>query len=461
MEENRITAERIIGEALACNDVLSGSDFPLHVFPANFQEIARTTSHCLGYPLDFIAASMLFASSVTMGNTHTVKVKEGWTESAILYMAIVGKAGTNKSHPMSFAMRPLFDHDTEQNRKFKLLYADYQQLIALSKTERQNLGVTDTPQAPQLKKFVVSDITQEGLAYIHEQNKRGICLYVDELRTWVNNFNRYAKGSEEQFWLSAFSGKPIIVDRRSCENSISVRKSFISVIGSIQLRQLCDLAKGDKSDNGFLDRILFVLPQDLQKKYWSTEEIPPHLHTVWSNLIGKFIEIDCAMDENGDPVPIQISYSPEAKARLYQWQRHNTDMCNGELDERLVGIYSKLEIYISRFSLVLQLVRWACGEASKECIDRQSIEGAIELTEYFRRTSQKVQAIITNYPLEHLSTAQKNIFKALPEIFTTAEGVAIAARNDIPERTFKEFLGRQNGVLFRREKHGVYNKINF
>lgn len=79
---------------------------------------------------------------------------------------------------------------------------------------------------------------------MHEQNKRGICLYVDELKTWVNNFNRYSKGSEEQFWLSNFSGKPIIVDRRNNEHSISVRKSFISVIGSIQFHQLCDLAKG-------------------------------------------------------------------------------------------------------------------------------------------------------------------------------------------------------------------------
>lgn len=55
MEENKITAEGIISEALACSDVLSGSDFPLHIFPAKFQEIARTTSHCLGYPLDFVA----------------------------------------------------------------------------------------------------------------------------------------------------------------------------------------------------------------------------------------------------------------------------------------------------------------------------------------------------------------------------------------------------------------------
>lgn len=123
MNEKKITVEGIISEALSCGDVLVGSQFPLHIFPAKFQDIARTTSNCLGYPLDFIAGSMLFVMSVAVGNTYSVKVKEGWTESAILYLAIVGKAGTNKSHPMSFAMRPLFDHDVKEHRKFKTLFA--------------------------------------------------------------------------------------------------------------------------------------------------------------------------------------------------------------------------------------------------------------------------------------------------------------------------------------------------
>ncbi|MEG1400781.1 DUF3987 domain-containing protein [Bacteroides sp.] len=460
MNEKKITAEGIISEALSCGDTLAGSQFPLHIFPAKFQDIARTTSNCLGYPLDFIAGSMLFVMSVAVGNTYSVKVKEGWTECAILYLAIVGKAGTNKSHPMSFAMRPLFDHDVKEHRKFKTLFAEYQELLSLSKTERENRGVNETPTAPSLKKFVVSDITQEGLAYIHEQNKQGICLYVDELKTWTNNFNRYSKGSEEQFWLSNFSGKPIIVDRRSNEHSISVRKSFISVIGSIQFHQLCDLAKGDKSDNGFIDRILFVVPCDLQKRYWSNDELPQHINILWGNLIGELIDIDCALDENDDPTPVELIYNPEAKARLYEWQRHNTDLCNTELNERLVGIYSKLEIYISRFSLLLQLIGWVCGKSAKDCIEQPSIDGAIELVEYFRHTAQRVQSIISN-PTAQLSETQQMVVETLPETFTTAEGVVIAARNNIPERTFKEFVNRNQGLLFRKIKHGVYAKIEY
>lgn len=205
---------------------------------------------------------MLFAASVAIGNTYSIKVTQGWTERATLYMALVGKAGVNKSHPMSFAMQPLLNHDAAEHHKFKMQYAEYQQLASLTPKERKDQGVNEMPQAPSLHKFVVSDITQEGLAYMHEQNKRGICLYVDELKTWVNNFNRYSKGSEEQFWLSNFSRQTDYRWTVATTNTLSRYANLLSVSSaSIQFHQLCDLAKGDKSDNGFIDRILFVVPR--------------------------------------------------------------------------------------------------------------------------------------------------------------------------------------------------------
>ncbi|MFR9534973.1 MAG: DUF3987 domain-containing protein [Rikenellaceae bacterium] len=457
MAENKITHESVINSVMAKHDEMNGSDFPLHLFPKRFQDIARESSTSLGYPLDFIAGSMMFAAAVAIGATFNIKVKEGWTESLIFYLAIVGKAGTNKSHPMSFAMSPLFDFDAVQNRLYKEQYAEYLQMLSMNKKERDEQGGAEPLHPPKLTKFVVSDVTPEGLAYIHEQNKRGICLYADELKSWINNFNRYSKGSEEQFWLSNFSGKPIIIDRRSAEASISVRRSLISVIGSIQLLQLRDLAKGDKGCNGFLDRILFLIPRRLQKEYWNTEEVSPLISSQWSAIITELISIECPMDENGNPTPTTLAYSSDTKARLYEWQRQNTDLCNGEFDERLVGIYSKLEIYVSRFSLLMQLIRWVYRDAGREAIDIKSLEAAIALTEYFRGTAQKVLDFIYGSEFDKLNEQQKTLVSALPESFTTAEGMVIAMRCGVPERTFKRFI--MTSPLFRKEKHGYFTKV--
>ncbi len=89
MENKKITADGIIGEALKCGDTLMGSEFPLHIFPAKFQDIARTTSSCLGYPLDFITGSMHFVMSVAVGNTYSVKVKEG-SSCRMIYRNAIG-----------------------------------------------------------------------------------------------------------------------------------------------------------------------------------------------------------------------------------------------------------------------------------------------------------------------------------------------------------------------------------
>ena len=454
--ENVITAEEVINSAMASHDKINGSDFPLHIFPTPFQEIARDTSDNLGFSLDFIAGSLMFAAAVAIGNTHNVYIKGSWCEGPLLYMAIVGKAGTNKSHPMSFAMKPLFEHDGEQHRLFKQKYAEYQQLLSMTKKEREEQGVTNQPELPRQKRFIVSDITPEGLAVIHEQNKRGICLYADELKSWINNFNRYSKGSEEQFWLSNFSGKPIVIDRRSVESSVFVARSHISVIGSIQLMQLRDLAKGDKGVNGFLDRILFLLPRKLEKEYWSRDDVSPTIKSRWSATITDLINLEYHVDENGEIQPVILKFTTDAQNKLFEWQRHNTDIANGEFDERLEGIYSKLEIYISRFALLLQMLRWVYREADKTSIDAQSVEGAIVLIEYFRNTASIVMDYIYGNELEKLSEIQRRLVDALPENFTTAEGVTIALKCGVAERTFKRFIC--NTQLFRREKQGQYTK---
>ena len=454
-----ITAEKVINEALVLKDRVAGSDFPIHILPKQLQDIARATNQCLGYPIDFVASAMLFAVSVAMGNTISVRFKEGWTEKGILYIAIVGKAGTNKSHPLSYAMQPLLDHDAKESRKYSESLEEHNRIYSLSKKEKEEEGIIEHPKRPVLKKFIVSDTTPEGLSEVLHDNKRGICLYVDELKSWINNFNRYSKGSEEQMWLSTFSGKPIIIDRRGSE-SISIRHTFIGVIGSIQHGVLKDLSKGEKSDNGFLDRILFVVPKDLQKKYWSIEDLPSHITPLWNNVMEKVININLALDDNGDPVPKQLPYESQAKRRLYEWQRHNTDLCNSETNERLVGVYSKLEIYAIRFSLIIQIVRWACKEADNDCIDLVSVESAIELAEYFRKTSQYVQLILSSSAiLEQLPSDKLKLYDALPADFSTTESYIIAGRFNISKDSVNRFLKELKNGLLDNYKHVRYKKI--
>ena len=171
-------------ETNICISELKKEDsFPVSVFPKLIREIINETKATLNYPTDFIASAICFTLSVGIGNNLVAKVKEGWNERAILYMAIIGRSGVNKSHPLSFAMQPLFELDIKSSVKYQKERREYEKYILACK-----------------------------------------------------NFNRYNSGSEEQFWLSVFSGKPIILDRQGNKNSAFIKHSFISVIGTIQKR---------------------------------------------------------------------------------------------------------------------------------------------------------------------------------------------------------------------------------
>ncbi len=112
MEKN-ITPDTVIS-ALASHTSATASDFPIDVFPAKLQRIVLELQTSCGFPIDYTASAMLAAISVAIGNTHRVEVKRNWRESAIIYMAIVGRPGANKSHPLNFAMRPLVNADCKE-----------------------------------------------------------------------------------------------------------------------------------------------------------------------------------------------------------------------------------------------------------------------------------------------------------------------------------------------------------
>ena len=228
------TPQLVLDKAIDHCTAITGGGFPISLYPSKIQRIIREVNDCYGFPVDYVAAAMLVAVSVAIGNTHLARMKEGWDESAILYMALIGRPGANKSHPLSFAMRPFVEHDYEQNRIYEKQYLEYQDQLDMSRKERAEKGIEVCPREPVRHRFLVSDITPEGLSLVHSQNRRGLCLLSDELSAWVKNFNRYNNGSEEQFWLSVFSAKPTMSDRKSTRSSIFIKRPFVSVIGTMQ-----------------------------------------------------------------------------------------------------------------------------------------------------------------------------------------------------------------------------------
>jgi hypothetical protein len=360
-----------------CNTVEAVFRFPVSSFPPPLQEIILQNKKCLLFPISYTGTAILYTASVAIGNTHWVRIKKGFEVPVVLYCALVGKVGVAKSHPLKFAIKPLIKRDSEAAK----IYADsLKTFAAYEKMSPAEKKKADKVQTPLLKKFLMQDFTPESLQNCHANNLRGLGAYQDELMAWVNNFNRYAKGSAEQFWLSNQSGT--FTDNHRTEKYTRIDYSFVSVIGTIQPELLKPFAQ-DRIHNGFLDRILFDYPIGLQKEYWMEEELNDEIFTNYDGIIGKLI----ALPFNGEPT--YIYFEANAKKKLFEWQRFNTDIAN-EKKNFETGICSKYDSILPRIALILQMLHDVCENRETKHIEFHIVEKAIALIEYYRENARSV-----------------------------------------------------------------------
>ena len=427
--------------------------FPVDAFPLPVQKIILATKESLNFPIDFTGASLLFAAGLAIGNTYQIEIKKTWRESPVLYLALVGRSGTTKSHPLSFAMQPMQEADHRSYKEYEQQKKEYDYAFSLSKNDREKEGISE-PLKPVWKKNIVQDFTPEALIEVHRYNKRGLGVYCDELAGWFKNFNRYSNGSEEQFWLSSWSRKPITVDRKSGD-PILITTPFIPVIGTIQNGVINELGGGDRGKNGFVDRMLFAIPDQLSIPGWSEIELNNSVVENWNSIITNLLEIPCKLNDTGNPDPETLEFSAEAKAIYIEWYNKNAALSNNAESESVAGLFTKLNQYVLRFALIIEMLRWSCGESDRQAVGAESINGAIKLAEYFRATALKVHSILSN-PVELLDINKQILYLTLPDQFTTAEGLEIAENLGEAERSFKRFL--KNKDLFSHLKRGEYEK---
>lgn len=426
------------------------NEFPISILPARLQEIIISLNETLNFPNDFTATSMLYAASVCNGKSCKVKFQNGWTDIGSFYFALVGKAGTIKTHPLNFALKPIKKRDADAYNDYVGRKLDFDYLRSLSKKERDEAQSSESEiDQPKWDQHLVSDFTPEALIDVLAYNKRGIGVYVDELASWFKNFNRYNKGSEEQFWLSVWSGNAITLNRKTSMSS-HIPEPFISVIGTIQDSVLSELAD-NRTENGFLDRILYAFPDDQEKKAWNSKELDENIFSEWDQILNKILKLEV---EPG----LILEFEPEAKNHLMEWQREITDFLNKPENDVLRSIYAKLETYAIRFSLLMELLYFACNESKMKHISLRSVKAALELIQYFSKTSMKAHSILSNSdPISKLPLMKQRVFNALPEDFKTSEGYKVALQNEMPNRSFDDFI--TNEKLFLKVKKGFYKKI--
>ena len=415
--------------------------FPVEVFPKKVREIILETHKHQNFPIDYIAPCLLFVAALSCGNAAVVEMQMGWKEKPLLYLAIVGGRGTNKTSCFDFALAPIREKDDEQYERYVSEKALYDAEFLKPLKERN-----PKLEMPMYQQYILSDFTPEVLVRQHKANPRGLIVFFDELIGFIYSFNKYRSGADEQMWTQLFAGGGVTVNRVGAD-PVKINDTCIGVFGGIQPEILSSFAKG-KIQNGFVDRWLFAYPEKVPYPKFNDVDIDERIAANWTKIIQRILSLPF------EGTPKVVKLSPGAKALYKEWFDNLSNQKNNG-GSSFAGLATKMDRYCGRFSLVLEVLKFGCKESKLQDISEDSMRGAIALSYYFIACGIKAHRKFISSPVDELPGMQKTIYDELPQSFETRTGLVIAERYGMPERTFKRWLSTS---LFRKITHGFYEK---
>ena len=434
---------------------------PLNAFPVKIQDMILVLSRQENYSIEYMMASLLVAVSTAIGNAVNIRIRGGWISNSALYMILVGRPGMGKTPPLDFAFRPIRKHDAQAVKQFKLEMEQYNNLIESNKGKKEN--TTPLPNKPILRRAIISDFTPEALMRALDDNQRGIVVYVDEIMGMFNAVNQYSRGQLIEQLLTAFSGKPLDISRCSMPVPIHIEYPFINIVGTMQTTRIHELIEKGYKENGLLDRIIFVYPSSKEIADWQLDEDSSFAtfekySAMWESIIDKVVSLPFAENESGGNTQNILDFSSEAKAYFTNWRNNAIRAVNQIQDDGLVNSrVIKAPMITARLALILQILRWACGEVHKDFVDIDSTKSAIALSEYFESCYADIQKYMLN---ESIEPQKKELLDCLSVTFTTSDAIQAGKEVGLSERSVMySLVNLATNKIIKKVKRGEYEKL--
>ncbi len=435
--------------------------FPLDVFPDPIQKIVYELVTYENFNMEYTASCILSAISTALGNTHRLTIKGKWEINSALYMIMVGRPGLGKTPPLNYLYRPIRELDKKMLDKARLEHE-----LTKSTTGKNGENRSDQMEKPRFPQTIISDFTQEAMMSVHYDNPRGIVLLVDEIIALFNLAKRYSgKSTLIQDLLSAYSGNPLKTVRKTEDFPLTIPIPCISIVGSTQPGMLSEIMTKEFLSNGLIDRFLFVYPKNGKIPEWQiglNQNRHPDIMGEWSAIINKVLAIPLPAKDKGMTIePKVLSFTDEAALHFYNWNNRIIKKVNSieddkDVDSRLM----KLNGNAARLALILQTMKWAVGEGNLDCVDFQSVKGAIRLIKYFEESYKRIYDSVRS---EHAKGKPEQILDFADETFTSKDAEIIGCKLGVSRRTVYNILDMLCNAIppkLIKLKQGLYKKVN-
>ena len=433
---------------------------PLDAFPQKLQDIIFEVTHIEQFDMEYLTISMLSAAATAIGNSCHIRIRGSWKSSPALYVILIGRPGQGKTPPLDYAFRPLQEHDFQMVSKFIEENKRYAELNA------GNKGNAIDTDKPVLVQTILSDLTQEAMMRIHNDNQRGIVIMVDEIMGFFNSIYRYNDSPLLTQLLTAYSGKPLKVSRCNTLVPIIIPHPCINIIGTTQTQRIGELFTKENVSSGLIDRILFLHPKnrDIPKMEENQDasaqgnDKAESAYRKWKAVIDKLLSLEPDHDDKGIIMPKVLDMSEDAYKCFAKWKNALVEKANGVEDEKLIDSrMMKADSNVARLALIFQLLGWACDEIHMQYIDVRSVQTAIRMYDYLELSYQGIKSVIQT---EAMPPLKKAFLDLVQPDFTTADAIKAGCEIGICESTVKKNLAKMcEEQTIQKMGHGVYKKL--
>lgn len=297
--------------------------------------IAHAAEHHQVAP-DMVLANVLGVVATACARKLRVEVRPGYQEPVNLYLLCPALPGERKSATQALAVGPLLDWERE---KAQAMAGEIREAASRRKSEeavinglRSKLGkakaedrpalmqevtsleltLTEVPRAPRL---LADDLTPEAAAALMSEQCERLGIISAEGGLFDTLAGRYSSGVPNlDLFLKAHSGDSVRVDRRHAP-PVLMQSPALTLCLSTQPEVMTGLAdKPGFRGRGLLARFAFVLPASrMGHRKVSPPPVPGYVLAGYRRAIVSLLDLDWAVDEQGEPAAHVLKLSVEAR----------------------------------------------------------------------------------------------------------------------------------------------------
>lgn len=379
---------------------------PIDGFPSFIQDLINECSSIYGTHADLWSFAFFAATSTAIGQSVILKTR--FENPPLFWIAVVAPSGMGKTPPLDFALQQIHDIDYSIYTEYQVQMKQYEKEVS---QWQKSKGLPKPEEPPPCKQYILVDSTPEAMSQALEAHPRGITILREELHGWFLDFGKYTKSGEQQNMLSSWS-QQVYKTKRVGRKGEFIKKPNINVYGGIQTGLLTEMAKDNRAVNGFLQRFCFVFPDKIEAPAYNKNELSYEFKSRYRKYITNLLEVTSYREE--------IRLSSEAELLYEVFYNKNRDLINsGKQPDYISECTSKFNIIVLRAAVLFHCSKQACNGYDSNYINAPTMQAAINLTEYFRITANKVYGIISQ-----TNSNQKDVAKYLAALDNSQTDIA-------------------------------------